>query len=707
MLSQGGVVCIGTIMANRVSYTQQQSDFSAQGGGGKDKMYEELWRACAGPLVDVPKVGERVYYFPQGHMEQLEASTNQELNQRIDMFKLSSKILCKVFNINLLAEQDTDEVYAQITLMPETDQTEPESPDDCPEEAPRPVVHSFCKVLTASDTSTHGGFSVLRKHANECLPQLDMSQPTPTQELVAKDLHGIEWHFKHIFRGQPRRHLLTTGWSTFVTSKRLVAGDSFVFLRGETGELRVGVKRHARQQCPMPSSVISSQSMHLGVLATASHAVLTHTFFVVYYKPRTSQFIVGVNKYLDAINHDFGVGMRFKMRFEGEDSPERRFSGTIIGVDDISPQWENSKWRTLKVQWDEPASILRPDRVSPWEIEPFVASVPTALVQPPMFKNKRLRPHVEIPASEPMASPAVASWNRTLEAHQINHGYDGQRGSFISNSHNKLADSGTPPVKQCTNNISSPHTDVRQSFLHVNVSKTMIAEEAEESCCASAWSLISNHAAPSSGKQGTSPLSCRNDGIKADTVASCRLFGFDLNSPSVVPFCENSVKSVDPPHDACEVYIPSIQSSGESEQKSGVSKSFKDLKQDVLQAPAKEVQSRQSHSSRSRTKVQMQGVAVGRAIDLATLKGYDDLIIELEQMFEIKGELRPRNKWEIVFTDDEGDMMLVGDDPWPEFCNMVRRIFICSSQDVKKMKGNKLPAPAAECDSLNLESIVD
>lgn len=29
----------------------------------------------------------------------------------------------------------------------------------------------------------------------------DMTQPVPTQELVAKDLHGIEWHFKHIFRG--------------------------------------------------------------------------------------------------------------------------------------------------------------------------------------------------------------------------------------------------------------------------------------------------------------------------------------------------------------------------------------------------------------------------------------------------------------------------------------------------------------------------
>lgn len=37
---------------------------------------------------------------------------------------------------------------------------------------PRPAVRSFCKTLTASDTSTHGGFSVLRRHADECLPPL-------------------------------------------------------------------------------------------------------------------------------------------------------------------------------------------------------------------------------------------------------------------------------------------------------------------------------------------------------------------------------------------------------------------------------------------------------------------------------------------------------------------------------------------------------
>ncbi|MFS7969082.1 putative UDP-arabinopyranose mutase [Helianthus anomalus] len=56
-------------------------------------------------------------------------------------------------------------------------------------------------------------------------------------------------------------------WSTFVTNKRLVADDSFVFLRGN-GELHVG-----------------RQSMHLGVLATSSHAVSTQTRFAVYNKP--------------------------------------------------------------------------------------------------------------------------------------------------------------------------------------------------------------------------------------------------------------------------------------------------------------------------------------------------------------------------------------------------------------------------------------
>lgn len=60
----------------------------------------------------------------------------------------------------------------------------------------------------------------------------------------------------------------------------------------------------------------------------------------------------------------------------------------------------------------------------------------------------------------------------------------------------------------------------------------------------------------------------------------------------------------------------------------------------------------------------MQGIAVGRAVDLTLVEGYDGLITELEKMFEIKGELQEQKRWQVVYTDEEGDMMLVGDDPW-------------------------------------------
>ncbi|GJR33230.1 auxin response factor 9 [Tanacetum coccineum] len=631
----------------------------------EDPLYKELWKACAGPLVEVPKDNERVYYFPQGHMEQLEASTNEELNERIPLFNLKSKILCRVVHTQLMAEHDSDEVYAQITLLPEADQTDPTSPDACVADPPRPTVHSFCKVLTASDTSTHGGFSVLRKHANECLPALDMTQATPTQDLVALDLHGTEWRFKHIFRGQPRRHLLTTGWSTFVTNKRLVAGDSFVFLRDENGELRVGVRRQARQQINMPSSVISSQSMHLGVLATASHAVATQTRFAVYYKPRTSQFIISLNKYIEAVNNAFAVGMRFKMRFEGDDSPERRFSGTIVGLEDISPQWVESKWRSLRVQWDEPASIVRPERVSPWEIETFVAPTPTALA-PPVAALKIKRPRMEIPNHEPAGSPVSTVRN---SSHDSAEGPRGDSGCLLR-TQMEAGWLSSSPVKASRN-------------------------ETEDRNGLSLWSVHSAFSPRESSLKQT------NDSLQSpvekkqsvNAFSSCRLFGFDLKVPSKADVTPGKAPMTVTPSDvlfnsSIEGQLPGTFSAGVSDLNSNLLKGCKEQGK-VLVSP-KEVQSK---SIRSCTKVQMKGWAVGRAVDLTVLGGYDELIDELEEMFEIKGQLRPRKEWDIIFTDDEGDMMRVGDDPWPEFCNMVRRIMICSTQDVKQMKArSKFPS---------------
>jgi len=50
-----------------------------------------------------------------------------------------------------------------------------------------------------------------------------------------------------------------------------------------------------------------------------------------------------------------------------------------------------------QVQWDELAAVPRPERVSPWEIEPFVASASTPSVQPTIVKTKRPRPSSEVP----------------------------------------------------------------------------------------------------------------------------------------------------------------------------------------------------------------------------------------------------------------------------------------------------------------------
>lgn len=52
----------------------------------------------------------------------------------------------------------------------------------------------------------------------------------------------------------------------------------------------------------------------------------------------------------------------------------------------------------FQVQWDEPSSILRPDRVSPWELEPLVATTP--LNSQPALRNKRARPPV-LPSPSP------------------------------------------------------------------------------------------------------------------------------------------------------------------------------------------------------------------------------------------------------------------------------------------------------------------
>nr|QGJ03862.1 ARF6.1 [Eucommia ulmoides] len=345
--------------------------------GEKRCLNSELWHACAGPLVCLPAVGSRVVYFPQGHSEQVAASTNKEVDLHIPNYScLPPQLICQLHNVTMHADVETDEVYAQMTLQPLSPQEQKEAflPVDLGASSKQPTNY-FCKTLTASDTSTHGGFSVPRRAAEKVFPPLDFSQQPPAQELIARDLHDNEWKFKHIFRGQPKRHLLTTGWSVFVSAKRLIAGDSVLFIWNEKNQLFLGIRRANRPQTVMPSSVLSSDSMHLGLLAAAAHAAATNSRFTIFYNPRASptEFVIPLAKYVKAVYHTrVSVGMRFRMLFETEESSVRRYMGTITGISDLDPvRWPNSYWRSVKVGWDESTAGERQPRVSLWEIEPL------------------------------------------------------------------------------------------------------------------------------------------------------------------------------------------------------------------------------------------------------------------------------------------------------------------------------------------------
>lgn len=58
--------------------------------------------------------------------------------------------------------------------------------------------------------------------------------------------------------------------------------------------------------------------------------------------------------------------------------------------------------------------------------------------------------------------------------------------------------------------------------------------------------------------------------------------------------------------------------------------------------------------------------SVGRSIDVTNFHNYAELLSAIECMFGLEGLLNdPRGSgWKLVYVDYEGDVLLVGDDPW-------------------------------------------
>lgn len=57
--------------------------------------------------------------------------------------------------------------------------------------------------------------------------------------------------------------------------------------RDEKQQLLLGIRRANRQPTNLSSSVLSSDSMHIGILAAAAHAAANNSPFTVFYNPRS------------------------------------------------------------------------------------------------------------------------------------------------------------------------------------------------------------------------------------------------------------------------------------------------------------------------------------------------------------------------------------------------------------------------------------
>jgi auxin response factor len=149
---------------------------------------------------------------------------------------------------------------------------------------------------------------------------------------------------------------------------------------------------------------------------------------------------------------------------------------------------------------------------------------------------------------------------------------------------------------------------------------------------------------------------------------SCMVFGVNLVSHPELPSPQVATSSE--LNSPCSVPPTTHSSVSETIQVSETSKSEKQCKKCC------------TVSNRSCTKVLKYGTALGRSVDLTRFDGYDDLISELDLMFDFKGSLKNGSSgWQVSYMDDEGDMMLIGDYEWEVFCSVVRRMFICPKEE--------------------------
>lgn len=107
-------------------------------------------------------------------------------------------------------------------------------------------------------------------------------------------------------------------------------------------------------------------------------------------------------------------------------------------------------------------------------------------------------------------------------------------------------------------------------------------------------------------------------------------------------------------------------------------------------------------------KINMDGIPIGRKVDLKAYDSYDKLSSAVDQLFRgllaaqnnpstggnekkedgetaISGLLDGSGEYTLVYEDNEGDRMLVGDVPWHMFVSTVKRLRVLKSSDLSTL----------------------
>ncbi|CAK9175891.1 unnamed protein product [Ilex paraguariensis] len=380
-----------------------------------------------------------------------------------------------------------------------------------------------------------------------------------------------------------------------------------------------------------------------------------------------------------------------------------RFAGTVVGIEDIDRiRWPGSEWRSLKVQWDATAKMLvHPERVSPWSIEPIgitkkkcKAIVPHPKRARPfdtraaaLVKDGSMKRSVECPSQRQLGvlqgqeirtvgtqihgeSTQSSSPHFTPQPHpgwgQMQQlGLENQlpfriHQAFRPQPDNTIAfPGGAPPNWRVANSWSSTFSSCGT---HNN---------------SEASNVNSNSSASQDWKASEEKDVTEAARVKPNGSGNCLLFGVNIcNNHSELPSLQ--IESTSELTSLCSV--PLAVSQLRISETIHISEKLESISASLPEKPCGNC------CSRTCTKVVKYGTALGRSVHLAHFDGYIELICELDKMFNFEGALLDGSSdWHVTYKDGEGNMMLLGDFPWPVFQVMVRKLFICPKEDVDKV----------------------